>query len=56
MAQLVRFPCRMLERGGFISRNPEFARRTLAALPPKFPAAGDRSVRFFSRLRWERVA
>ena len=56
MAQLVKVGSRMFDRGGFISRNLDFARATLARFPAKFPAAGDRSIRFLGKLDWSLVA
>lgn len=56
MEQLVKVSCRMFERGVFISRDPDFATRTLASLPAKFPAGGTRSAKFFGRFRWGRTA
>lgn len=56
MAQLVKVPCRVFDRGGFISRDPDFAKRTLSAFAPKFPAMGDGSIRFFMRRDWALAA
>ena len=56
MAQLVKVHCRMLERGGFISRSAEFAKKALAAFSERFPAPSERSVRFFQRFDWHLAA
>ena len=56
MAQLVKVSCRQFERGGFVSRDKDFAERTLAELPAKFPTVGTQSIKFFGRFGWEFAA
>lgn len=56
MIGIVHSHCRMLERGGFISRNIAFAEKTLAALPSKFPSASKDSINFFMDIDWSRAA
>lgn len=56
MIGLVHSHCRMLERGGFISRSIAFAEKALAAFPPKFPTASKRSVNFFMAINWSVAA